>query len=100
MTQKEKVFKYLLKKRVSLNLSFIVKGKKPELAERYVDSFIKKTITNFVIHLQEDKIIKSFDDYDMRTMVLAETDDKQKDFTEVVDEINSLIKKQSKKKAG
>jgi hypothetical protein len=35
----------------------------------------------------------------MRTMVLAETDDKQKDFIEVVDEINSLIKKQSKKKA-
>ena len=64
-----------------------------------INNYSKKTITNFVIHLQKDKIIKSFDDYDMRTMVLAETDDKQKDFTEVVDEINSLIKKQSKKKA-
>ena len=61
MKKQEKVFKYLLKKRVAVNISFIVKGKKPELAEREVDSFVKKTITNFVIHLQEDKIIKSFD---------------------------------------
>ena len=46
MKKKEQVFKYLLKKRVAVNISFIVKGKKPELAEREVDSFIKKTITN------------------------------------------------------
>ena len=98
MKKKEQVFKYLLKKRVAVNISFIVKGKKPELAEREVDSFIKKTITNFVIHLQEDKIIKSFDDFDMRTLVLTETDDKQKDFTQVINEINSLIKTQAKKK--
>ena len=100
MKKKEKVFKYFLKKRVAVNISFIVKGTKPELAEREVDNFVKKTLTNFIIHLQEDKIIKSFDDFDMRTIILTETDDEQKDFTQVINEINSLIKKQAKKKAG
>ena len=98
MKKQEKVFKYFLKKRVAVNISFIVKGTKPELAEREVDSFVKKTLTNFIIHLQEDKIIKSFDDFDMRTIILTETDDEQKDFTQVINEINNLIKKQSKKK--
>ncbi len=44
MKKKEKVFKYFLKKRVAVNISFIVKGTKPELAEREVDSFVKKTL--------------------------------------------------------
>ena len=73
--------KYLVKKKITLNLSVITKAKKPELADGQVEKFVKGILENFVNKLVSDKIVKSYDDFDISTRILTKLDDDDKSLT-------------------
>ena len=82
MKQKEKVSeKYLVKKKITLNLSVITKAKKSELADKQVEKFVKGILDKFVNRLVSDKIVKSYDDFDISTRILTKLDDDDKSLT-------------------
>ena len=82
MKQKEKVSeKYLVKKKITINLSVISKAQKPELADNQVEKFVKGILDKFVNKLVSDKIVKSYDDFDISTRILTKLDDDDKSLT-------------------
>mgnify|MGYP003148316443 CR=1 FL=1 len=82
MKQKEKVSeKYLVKKKITINLSVISKAQKPELADKQVEKFVKGILDKFVNKLVSDKIVKSYDDFDISTRILTKLDDDDKSLT-------------------
>ena len=87
--------KYLVKKKITLNLSVITKAKKPELADKQVEKFVKGILENFVNKLVSDKIVKSYDDFDISTRILTKLDDDDKSlpFEESYDKLVKTDKK-------
>ena len=87
--------KYLIKKKITINLSVISKAKKPELADKQVETFVKGIIDKFVNKLVSDKIVKSYDDFDISTRILTKLDDDDKTptFEESYDKVAKLDKK-------
>ncbi len=74
-----KVFdKYLVKKKITLNLSVISKAQKPELADNQVEKFVKGILENFVNKLVSDKLVKTYDDFDISTRILTKLGDDDK----------------------
>ena len=84
--------KYLVKKKITLNLSVITKAKKPELADGQVEKFVKGILEKFVNKLVSDKIVKSYDDFDISTRILTKLDDDDKSLT--FEESYDKLKKQ------
>ena len=75
----KKVFdKYLIKKKITINLSVISKAQKPELADKQVEKFVKGILDKFINRLVSDKIVKSYDDFDISTRILTKLDDDDK----------------------
>jgi len=70
--------KYLVKKKITINLSVVTKAKKSELADRQVETFVKGIIDKFVNKLVSDKIVKSYNDFDISTRILTKLDDDDK----------------------
>ena len=70
--------KYLVKKKITLNLSVISKAQKPELADNQVEKFVKRILDKFVSKLVSDKIVKSYDDFDISTRILTKLGDDDK----------------------
>ena len=70
--------KYLVKKKITLNLSVITKAEKSELADKQVENFVKRILDKFVSRLVSDKIVKSYDDFDISTRILTKLDDDDK----------------------
>ena len=87
--------KYLVKKKITLNLSVISKANKPELADGQVEKFVKGILENFVNKLVSDKIVKSYDDFDISTRILTKLDDDDKSlpFEESYDKLVKTDKK-------
>ena len=93
MKQKEKVSeKYLVKKKITINLSVITKAEKSELADKQVEKFVKGILDKFVNKLVSDKIVKSYDDFDISTRILTKLDDDDKSLT--FEESYDKLKKQ------
>ena len=89
----KKVFdKYLIKKKITINLSVVTKAKKSELADRQVETFVKGIIDKFVNKLVSDKIVKSYNDFDISTRILTKLDDDDK--TPTFEESYDKLKKQ------
>jgi len=84
--------KYLVKKKITLNLSVISKAQKPELADGQVEKFVKGVLDRFINKLVSDKIVKSYDDFDMSTIILTKLDDD--DRTSTFEESYDKLKKQ------
>jgi|TARA_R100001530_G_scaffold123519_1_gene91481 hypothetical protein len=84
--------KYLVKKKITLNLSVISKAQKPELADNQVEKFVKRILDKFVSKLVSDKIVKSYDDFDISTRILTKLDDDDKSPT--FEESYDKLKKQ------
>ena len=70
--------KYLIKKKITINLSVITKAEKSELADKQVETFVKGILDKFVNRLVSDKIVKSYDDFDISTRILTKLDDDDK----------------------
>ena len=70
--------KYLVKKKITINLSVISKAQKPELADKQVEKFVKGILDKFVNKLINDEIVKSYDDFDISTRILTKLDDDDK----------------------
>ena len=89
----KKVFeKYLVKKKITLNLSVITKAKKSELADKQVEKFVKGILDKFVNRLVSDKIVKSYDDFDISTRILTKLDDdKSPTFEESYDKLKKQL---------
>ena len=93
MKQKEKVSeKYLVKKKITINLSVITKAEKSELADKQVETFVKGILDKLVNRLVSDKIVKSYDDFDISTRILTKLDDDNK--TPTFEESYDKLKKQ------
>ena len=84
--------KYLIKKKITINLSVISKAQKPELADGQVEKFVKGVLDRFINKLVSDKIVKSYDDFDMSTIILTKLDDDDK--TPTFEESYDKLKKQ------
>ena len=80
-TTKKVSDKYLVKKKITLNLSVVSKAQKPELADGQVEKFVKGILDKFVNKLVSDKIVKSYDDFDISTRILTKLDDDDKSLT-------------------
>ena len=91
-TMKKVSDKYLIKKKITINLSVISKAKKPELADKQVEKFVKGILDKFVNKLVSDKIVKSYDDFDISTIILTKLDDD--DRTSTFEESYDKLKKQ------
>ena len=92
----KKVFdKYLINKKITLNLSIISKAQKPELADNQVEKFVKGILENFVNKLVSDKLVKSHNDFDISTRILTKLDDDDKTptFEESYDKVVKIGKK-------
>ena len=92
----KKVFdKYLIKKKITINLSVISKAQKPELADKQVEKFVKGILDKFVNKLINDEIVKSYDDFDISTRILTKLDDDDKTptFEESYDKVVKIGKK-------
>ena len=87
--------KYLVKKKITLNLSIISKAQKPELADNQVEKFVKGILDKFVNRLVSDKIVKSYDDFDISTRILTKLadDDKTPTFEESYNKVVQIGKK-------
>ena len=70
--------KYLIKKKITINLSVISKAQKPELADKQVETFVKGIFDKFINKLLNDEIVKSYDDFDISTRILTKLDDDDK----------------------
>ena len=84
--------KYLIKKKITINLSVITKAEKSELADKQVETFVKGILDKFVNRLVSDKIVKSYDDFDISTRILTKLDDDDKSLT--FEESYDKLKKQ------
>ena len=84
--------KYLIKKKITINLSVISKAKKPELADKQVETFVKGILDKFINKLINDEIVKSYDDFDISTRILTKLDDDDK--TPTFEESYDKLKKQ------
>ena len=74
-----KVFeRYLVRKKITLNLSVVALDKSPELADKQVEKFVKGILENFVNKLVSDKLVKSHNDFDISTRVLTKLGDDDK----------------------
>ena len=94
-TMKKVSDKYLIKKKITINLSVISKAKKPELADKQVETFVKGILDKFINKLINDEIVKSYDDFDISTRILTKLDDDDKTptFEESYDKVAKLDKK-------
>ena len=84
--------KYLIKKKITINLSVITKAEKSELADKQVETFVKGILDKFVNRLVSDKIVKSYDDFDISTRILTKLDDDNK--TPTFEESYDKLKRQ------
>ena len=92
----KKVFdKYLVKKKITINLSVVTKAEKSELADRQVETFIKGILDKFINRLVSDKIVKSYNDFDISTRILTklDNDDKTPTFEESYNKVVKIGKK-------
>ena len=94
-TMKKVSDKYLVKKKITINLSVISKAQKPELADKQVEKFVKGILDKFVNKLINDEIVKSYDDFDISTRILTKLDDDDKTptFEESYDKVVKIGKK-------
>ena len=91
-TMKKVSDKYLIKKKITLNLSVVTKAEKSELADRQVEKFVKCILDKFINRLVSDKIVKSYNDFDISTRILTKLDDDDK--TPTFEESYDKLKKQ------
>jgi len=91
-TMKKVSDKYLIKKKITINLSIITKAEKSELADRQVETFVKGILDKFINKLINDEIVKSYDDFDISTRILTKLDDDDK--TPTFEESYDKLKKQ------
>ena len=71
-----KVFeKYLVKKKLSINLSLMAKAETHEKADKKVENFVKEVFEKFVKKLVSDKIVDSYDNYELTTILLTQVVD-------------------------
>jgi len=78
--------KYLIKKKITINLSVISKAQKPELADKQVETFVKGILDKFINKLINDEIVKSYDDFDISTRI-----DKTPTFEESYDKLKKQL---------
>ena len=85
--------RYLVKKKITLNLSVVALDRTPELADRQVEKFVKGILEKFVNKLVSDKIVKSYDDFDISTRILTKLadDDKTPTFEESYDKLKKQL---------
>ena len=74
----KKESKYLVAKKLSINLSLMGKAETHEKADKKVENFVKEVFEKFVKKLVSDKIIDSYDNYDITTRSLVQVVDVDK----------------------
>ena len=74
----KKESKYLVAKKLSINLSLMAKAETHEKADKKVENFVKEVFEKFVKKLVSDKIIDSYDNYDITTRSLVQVVDVDK----------------------